>query len=169
MVWPVSTSTTEPNTPVIVKAGPEPAMTAITGEAYIRPAQLIEPTRIHLLISQGIYDILSKTPELGEVRSEWLTTNNTRVDIVRQKDNELIFYEIKSYPSIRTCIREAVGQLLEYAYWPGQQSAIELIIVIPLPASMETRTYMNTLRVTLNIPIWYQQFDLVLNRLSDKV
>lgn len=42
----------------------------------------------------------------------------TRVDAVVQRENEYWFYEIKTSQSLRACLREAIGQLLEYAFWP---------------------------------------------------
>lgn len=52
-----------------------------------------------------------------------------RIDVVVQRDNGYWFYEIKVADSPRVCLREAVGQLLEYAFRPGGQSATRLIVV----------------------------------------
>lgn len=39
-----------------------------------------------------------------------------KIDIVLRDNNSFVFYEIKSNNSAKACIRDAIGQLLEYAY-----------------------------------------------------
>ena len=46
----------------------------------------------------------------------------TRVDVVVQQGKDYWFYEIKTATSPRACLREAIGQLLEYAFWPALRS-----------------------------------------------
>jgi len=52
-----------------------------------------------------------------------------RIDTVVSQDGGYWFYEIKTAMSARACIRDALAQLLEYAYWPGAREASRLIIV----------------------------------------
>ena len=40
----------------------------------------------------------------------------TRIDVLVRRGNEYWFYEIKTAQSPRACLRQAVGQLLEYAF-----------------------------------------------------
>ena len=46
-----------------------------------------------------------------------------RVDLVAERGSDLVFFEIKVGGSARACIREALGQLLEYGFWPGAAPA----------------------------------------------
>jgi hypothetical protein len=47
----------------------------------------------------------------------------TKIDVVlRRSAKEFWYYEIKTALSPRACIREALGQVMEYAYWPGKRS-----------------------------------------------
>ena len=80
----------------------------------------------------------------------------------------MIFYEIKTYNSIKTSIREAFGQLMEYCFYPNKQKASELIIITQLPANKQTQIYVQHLRDTLKLPIYYQSFDLETKTLSEK-
>jgi len=64
---------------------------------------------------------------------------------VRQ-GSDYIYYEIKTGLSAQSCIREALGQLLEYSYWPGGQSADQLVIVGEPPLDDNARAYLETLR-----------------------
>lgn len=91
------------------------------------------------------------------------------VDLVVRQESVFTFYEIKTYSSIRRCIREAIGQLMEYAYWPGNDYARRLVIVSKNPPSDATKTYFQHLRSTFAIPLFYQQFSEVRQELLDQV
>lgn len=170
LVWPLSTPPPVlPNALISFEANSGPKSIDPNGKVYTKPERTIQPALIHLQVSLSLYTYLTEKYGSQLVSREMPKNNNTLIDMVRQEGDGLIFYEIKTYPSIRACIREAVGQLLEYSYWATGQLAKELIIVTPLPADEETRSYMNNIRVTLSLPIWYQQFDLSQNALDSKV
>ena len=84
-----------------------------------------------------------------------------RIDLaVRLAPDQLVFYEIKTYPSLMAGIRVALGQLLEYAYFPEGCRADQLVIVSyhkPEPAAMQ---YLENLRVRTGLPVYYGYFDL---------
>lgn len=163
LVWPTvalpdeSVPQTTPNT---FEPGPGPDSVVTAGTVHIMPERTIQPALIHLQISLLLYKYLVDEHGFHNVRREWPTANNTIIDMVRQENAKLIFYEIKTYPSVRDCIREAVGQLLEYSYWPNQINANELIVVTPHPANQSVKNYMKNLRETFGLPIHYQRFDL---------
>ena len=54
--------------------------------------------------------------------------NGKKIDIVLREKDEYIFFEIKTGSSAKACIREAIGQLLEYAFWGGKEHAKKLVI-----------------------------------------
>ena len=80
-----------------------------------------------------------------------------RIDAVVRTADGYIFYEIKVGLSLQSCIRVAVGQLLEYSYWPGSQRAHSLVIVGEARLDTEGHAYIEALQKNLNIPISYQQ------------
>lgn len=92
------------------------------------------------------------------INKESPTGQGTQIDLVREENSRYIFYEIKTYNSLRLCIREALGQLLEYSHWPGSDNAHELIIVSHNRITDEARQYLDHLRKTYKIRLYYQQF-----------
>lgn len=80
------------------------------------------------------------------------------IDIVTQ-DNQgyLRFYEIKTASSARSCIRQAIGQLFEYAFGNGQQNAIALIVAGEPPLDYNSQVYLDFLRSQFGLPIEYLQ------------
>lgn len=82
------------------------------------------------------------------------------IDAVAQSAGELWFYEVKTAPSVRGCIREAIGQLLEYALWPGATRPDKLIVVGEPALTDAASAYLDTLNVSFPIPISYRQLSL---------
>ena len=83
---------------------------------------------------------------------------------VRQ-DGEYTYYEIKTGLSAQSCIREALGQLLEYSYWPRAESATRLVIVGEPPLDKNARAYLENLRKQFSLPLEYRRFDMNSSRL----
>jgi hypothetical protein len=79
----------------------------------------------------------------------------TRVDIVVRRDNEYWYYEIKTAQSLRACLREAIGQILEYAYWPGAPQVTRMIVVGECQIDHDGAEYLRRLRERFSLPIYY--------------
>ena len=110
----------------------------------------------HSKMQNAIKDMLKKSGLYKIVRSEY-----NRIDIAAKLQNgNWHFYEIKTYGTAKRSIRHALGQILEYSYWPGRERAEKLIIVSDNPHNMEIINYMNLLREHLKIPIYYQSFNV---------
>jgi len=84
----------------------------------------------------------------------------TRIDLVVRNGGEYWFYEIKTELTPRACLRLALGQLLEYAYWPGAKGATRLVAVGEAPIDKEGLEYLHFLRKRFSLPINYEQFSL---------
>jgi len=90
------------------------------------------------------------------------------VDVALENgDGTYTFIEIKTSRSPRACIREAMGQLFEYAHWPNATRATKLIIVGPNPSSTSSDDYVKLLRETYDLPIHYCSSDQVIAQVSD--
>ena len=64
-----------------------------------------------------IYQQLAKNFGKDNVGTELDAGYGALIDIVvKESDGNFTFYEIKTSYSVRLCIREALAQLLEYAY-----------------------------------------------------
>lgn len=82
------------------------------------------------------------------------------VDITVKIGKRRMLIEVKTYANAKYAIREALGQILEYAYFDSttQAAGTELFIVAPAPANEQVSTYLNILRNSFRIPIQYCQF-----------
>jgi hypothetical protein len=95
------------------------------------------------------------------VRDEQPTAIGTKIDVVvRRSENEFWYYEIKTALSPRACLREALGQLMEYAYWPGACEAKRLIVCGESALDGDGETYLSQLKNRFTLPIEYEQIIL---------
>jgi hypothetical protein len=76
----------------------------------------------HNELQKALHDHLASLYGAGEVGTERDSAGG-QVDVVVRRSPGFWFYEIKTAMSARACIRQALAQLLEYAYWPGAQEA----------------------------------------------
>lgn len=126
-------------------------------------------TLLHEEMKERIYCQLKKQYEGTGIKigSENPTGHGTSVDIVvNDPQNGLTFYEIKTGGSALSCIREALGQIIEYSFYPTNQNASTLIIVSPHPVDVSIKLYMKHLRKVMRIEIYYQQYLLATKSLE---
>lgn len=141
----------------------------LKGKKYTRQPKAIEIIYWHKAISSSLTKTLRQIYGVENVTREHLAGyGGNKIDIVVKDKDGLIFYEIKTYNSIKTSIREALGQLFEYCFFPNKQKAIELVIVSHLPADDQTKLYIQHLREFFKFQIYYQSYDLEAKLLSEK-
>lgn len=119
----------------------------------------------HIKIQKKIFRIFCDIFGEEHVSYEDTTDIGTNIDLVVDA-SEFIYYEIKTHPHIRLCIREALGQLIEYAYWSNKKKPDKLIIISENPITNDTKEFLRTLREDINLNIYYQYFDFDNNKLS---
>jgi hypothetical protein len=83
-----------------------------------------------------------------------------RIDAVVRQKNGFIFYEIKTASNSRSCIRQALGQILDYAYWPGKKKANQMVIVGEYPLSKNGKSYLAFINKEFSLPIDYMQLTI---------
>ncbi len=138
-------------------------------KTHLRQPKAVEIIYLHRAISNSLTKVLRQTHGKENVKREHHAGYGAnKIDIVVKHKSDLTFYEIKTYNSLKTSIREAFGQLMEYCFYPDKLKANELIIVTQLPADKQTKTYFQHLRDTFKLPIYYQSYDLDSKALSDK-
>lgn len=93
----------------------------------------------------------------SEVGTENNTGAGSRVDLVVRIGKKYALYEIKTAPSLRACVREAMGQLLEYRHLIGHKSISKLVVVSPHEPDDWTENYLEFMRTIHSIPIQYEQ------------
>lgn len=84
------------------------------------------------------------------------------IDVTVQTDSELILFEIKSDLSARSVIRQALGQLLEYAFHPDRQHhlPVRLVIVGRTALSGVDAQYLERLTQDFSLPLAYRVVSL---------
>lgn len=82
------------------------------------------------------------------------------IDVVVEREGGSWFYEVKTASTARQCIREALGQLLDYALWPGAPRPARLIVVGEELPDEEVARYLEALNAQFPIPLDYLQVTL---------
>jgi len=118
----------------------------------------IEINLRHNVIQGKIFNVLSREFGAGSVRYERDTGYGNRIDLVVRHNQNCFYYEIKTYPLAKDCIREALGQLLEYAYFSNNPPAQRLIIIGEAPLTEQLKNYLRLLRRDFHLNVYYQQF-----------
>jgi hypothetical protein len=114
----------------------------------------------HNALQTALHKALSEKHGEGNVGTENDTGRGSRVDLVVRDGENYAYYEIKTSPCIKTCLREAVSQLMEYSYWPGGNVAKRLVVVSENPLTQDARRYIGILRSNFKLPLYYQQLNM---------
>lgn len=112
----------------------------------------------HNRMQEKVYRQLLKVYGKQNVGTECTVNGNSKIDIVVKKGKNFNYYEIKTSNSLMQCVREAVSQLLEYAFFPNTQRANKLIIISHNKISTDVEKYLKHLRNKFRLPIYYQQY-----------
>lgn len=104
-----------------------------------------EIKQIHRQLAIALYKKLLIEYVPNCIACDQYTGNGTYIDMVCKTGNKFILYEIKTYNDLRKNIREALGQLLEYAYWHTDIPVKELVIVTQQRLDIKAEAYLNHL------------------------
>jgi len=116
----------------------------------------LDITLRHNILQEDLYQRLVKKYGAGNVGAEQPNGAGTSIDVVVRHGRDFWFYEIKTADSPRACLRQAIGQLLEYAFWPGAQVATRLIVVGEKALDKEGEQYLQILQRRFRLPITYE-------------
>lgn len=114
----------------------------------------------HNAMQHKLFSRLAAKYGVKNVGTEIPTDSGTRIDAVVKMSAGYKIYEIKPYQSARACIREALGQLLEYAHWKKEFEALELCVVGPGKIDNDAREYLAQLHQLYQLPISYLHLSL---------
>ncbi|QNP52072.1 hypothetical protein H9L05_19615 [Hymenobacter qilianensis] len=125
-------------------------------------ARLIELEGLHDQVQEKLIKQLKKEfPGDLIAREACIMPDKKRLDVVRERANgQQVFYEVKVLPTLRACIREALGQMLEYAHWGNNDLSEELVIVSYHAPTTIAKEYLQKLVDKYGLPISYQQIPL---------
>lgn len=107
-----------------------------------------------------LYELLCDEAGRENVGLEHPLDLSVRVDAVVRENGGFTFYEVKAARTVKSCLRAALGQLLEYAYWPSADRASELIIVGEGAMDPDSAQYLQLLRDRFALPVWYRRIDV---------
>lgn len=113
----------------------------------------------HSIIQQAMYEKLVNIHGIHNVSVENPFLGN-KIDIVVKTGNTYVFYEVKTGNSAKSCVRQAMGQLLEYAYFPGRANAKKIVVVGEHEIDSETMNYIQYLNKNLDMPIEYEMINI---------
>jgi hypothetical protein len=117
----------------------------------------------HDQMQNALFDLL----KTNEYDYEKVFIEKNRVDIkARTKTGSWHYFELKT-DSPKQSIRKALGQILEYAYFPDIEKAVKLIIVADKEPNEDVKKYLDHIRNKFDLPITYRFFDIETNILSD--
>jgi hypothetical protein len=112
--------------------------------------------RVHTELQSSLFKLLQK--RFGEKNVE---LEADFVDITILNGSKKILVEIKSDGDARVAIRNALGQVLEYAYFDSNfKEQLQLVIIAPGVETPSIADYIKRLQVDFRIPITYASFSL---------
>ncbi|MBE7367680.1 hypothetical protein [Ramlibacter pallidus] len=93
------------------------------------------------------------------VGCEVATGLGTSIDVVVETAKLRWFYEIKVGKTLKACIRQAIPQLLEYAYWSAEPVKVDRLVIVAVhKLDKQSETYLQKLRDDFKLPLYYEQF-----------
>lgn len=117
----------------------------------------------HDQMQNAIFELL-KTSEYNYKK---VFIEKGRVDIkAKTQQDTWHYFELKT-DNPKQSIRKALGQILEYAYFPDTEKAEKLVIVADEEPNDNVIKYLEHIRNKFELPISYRHFDLETNKLSD--
>ncbi|NHN25238.1 hypothetical protein FIA58_006060 [Flavobacterium jejuense] len=114
----------------------------------------------HNLLQKKFLQFLQNKYGKNAVKRECTAYGASRIDITRKTNTGFVFYEIKTYNSLRSSIREGLGQLLEYCLYPNVNEAESIVLVSHVEPSTELKEYLIHIKKFINLPFSYIHFDL---------
>jgi hypothetical protein len=110
-----------------------------------------DPT--HIRLQNRVYDLLVKYFGAKHVFYE-----RDYVDLSINAGGGTTLIEIKTAPTAKRCMREALGQLLEYAHYQKRYKSSEFVVMGDAPLTQKDQCYLDFLRIQYGLPLNYSQY-----------
>ena len=114
----------------------------------------------HQTLQIALYKHLCQEAGCKNVRMERHLKIGVSVDGAVLRNGKQTFYEVKVASTVRSCVRAALGQLIEYCHWPLAERASEMIVVGEAELDSDSKAYLDLLRQHYRLPIWYRRIDI---------
>lgn len=114
----------------------------------------------HTEISEALYKHLveKSNTDKNYISIEKTLVNRKIIDLVVKKGNKYVLFEIKTHIEARAGIREAIGQLLEYALSDPSIKVESINIVCPGKLTSADAELLKQLNKIISIPIYYWEY-----------
>lgn len=143
-----------PAAPLDFVPGHTPKKTGTVPISASKPGSKAE--LLHNALQTALYEALAKEHGKDSVRTELPTGHGTSIDVVVKTAKSFWFYEIKVAKSLKACIRQAIPQLLEYAYWRADNTVADrLYIAATFAITKDAESFLSLLRERFKLPIYY--------------
>lgn len=136
------------------------------------PSSKKEIERIHSEITNDIIKFLNPhfCLDAKNISVEKTVFGNNTADIVLQHEaNKISIIEVKSSDNVRKNIRDAVGQLLDYALWYHSIEIIELIIVAPNILKENELALMERIQSAIRLKLSFWQWNGNATEIEEKI
>lgn len=126
--------------------------------------------KTHADITNDLHDYLtnSKNYKGFKISTEKTRICNNLVDCVAKNNNKYILFEVKTANSVLACIRQALGQIIEYALLDTSLDISKLVIIGPTIPRERDLVYFNNLKEKLELPLEYWSYSFEEEKISDK-
>jgi hypothetical protein len=81
------------------------------------------------------------------------------IDLQLRHGGVQTLFEIKIAPTPKSCIRQAIGQLLEYDLYPNRKRSSQLVVVGDGATTRDDESYLRHLQEKFGIPIMYRRWN----------
>ena len=127
-------------------------------------------TRTHADITNDLHNYLTQSKEYKgfDISTEKTRICNNLVDCVAKKDKEHILFEVKTANSVLGCLRQALGQIIEYALLDSSLLVKELVIIGPVSPNKTDLVYLKNLKKKLKLPLHYWSYSFEEEKLDKK-
>jgi hypothetical protein len=113
----------------------------------------------HNWLQTQIHNALCSEYGKDFVGTEQRSISNGEIDFVIEKPGWRVIAELKISARVMTCVRDALGQLFEYAYYGMPEEPSEVWVIGTGKCTPAEILYLKQLRTRLGIPLFYRRFD----------
>lgn len=126
--------------------------------------------RTHANITNDLHCYLESNTEYEGylISTEKSRIGNNLIDCVAIKDNRLLLFEAKTNNSVLKNVRQALGQILEYALLDKNLRIEKLIIVGPAKPTERDMVFLNSLQECVTLPLSYWSYSYEENNILNK-
>ena len=139
---------------------PQPVSKRATHTIASRIAAEIEVDLRHNLLQESLVSILGVEFPGCPIHREYKVAEGGQVDVAVEMTGGFLFCEIKVASHVRAAMRQAIGQLLEYAHWPDKCRAKKWWILSEANPSPADTAYIRSLRTQYGLPLFYRRIDV---------